>query len=193
MYPITQKKKIRSQRRNTRTRKSKPLIHNKCGPGYVKRKGYTRKNTGKYIKSSCVKGSKSKKTPKSHKSCPPGKISRAAYYSHRISKKTLKKQTIYIPSACITNRGKAGKYKGAGTGIGPLKKGELSRFGYSYKHPDSDRHSNLRHAIRELGALNIYRKLDAVAKLTVLTAPKASEVFTKDRDWVRSTYVLSEQ
>jgi hypothetical protein len=75
--------------------------------------------------------------------------------------------------------------------IGPLRKGELQRFGYSYKLPESTRHSSLKAAIKELGALNIYRKLDAVAKLSVTANPVASKAFAVDRDWIRSNYSLS--
>jgi hypothetical protein len=53
------------------------------------------------------------------------------------------------------------------------------------------RHSSLRAAIKELGALNVYRKLDAVAKLSVTANPTASSAFTADRDWIRSHHVLT--
>jgi hypothetical protein len=69
--------------------------------------------------------------------------------------------------------------------IGPLRKGELAKHGYSYKKSDLDRHEALRKAAKEFGPLGVYRKLDAVAKLAVRAAPKASAVFKKDRDWVK--------
>ena len=95
-----------------------------------------------------------------------------------------------MSATCVRDMGKPGKLpKGAPT-IGPLKKGELQRFGYMYKLPEHDRHNALRAAIKSLGSLNVYRKLDAVAKLTNLTSPKASTTFATDRDWIRSKYVL---
>jgi hypothetical protein len=93
-----------------------------------------------------------------------------------------------VSATCVRDMGKPGKTKGAT--IGPLKKGELQRFGYMYKLPEHDRHNALRAAIKSLGSLNVYRKLDAVAKLTNLTSPRASATFTEDRDWIRSKYVL---
>ena len=170
------------------------LIHNKCKHGYTKRKGYTRKN-GIYVKGSCVKSSSSSSSGRTRgkkqkqKRCPPGKISRNSYTRHVTRENGLRK-TIRVKSSCVKNMGKVGKLAPGSPTIGPLKKGELSRFGYSYKNPESARHSSIRYAIKELGALNLYRKLDAVAKLTVLTSPKASQTFAADRDWIRAHYVL---
>lgn len=163
------------------TRKSRPLIHNKCPSGYVKRSGFTRRTNGKHIKGICVRGTK--------KACGPGKILRSSY-TRRVLKKNGSVKETRVSATCVRDMGKPGKLpKGAPT-IGPLKKGELQRFGYMYKLPEHDRHSALRAAIKVLGSLNVYRKLDAVAKLTHLTSPKASATFATDRDWIRSKYVL---
>ena len=173
------------------TRKSRPLIHNKCPTGYIKRRGFTRKTNGKHIKSICVRGTKSQKSQKSQKSklCGPGKILRSSYTRRTLKKNGSVKETR-VSSSCVRDMGKPGKLpKGAPT-IGPLKKGELQRFGYMYKLPEHDRHNSLRVAIKSLGSLNVYRKLDAVAKLTNLTSPNASATFAADRDWIRSKYVL---
>jgi len=170
------------------TRKSRPLIHNKCPSGFVKRSGFTRKTNGKHIKGICVRGTKSS-TKKISKFCGPGKILRSSYTRHVVKKNGSVKETK-VSATCVRDMGKKGKLpKGAPT-IGPLKKGELQRFGYMYKLPDHDRHNALRAAIKVLGSLNVYRKLDAVAKLTNLTSPKASATFAADRDWIRSKYVL---
>jgi hypothetical protein len=166
------------------TRKSRPLIHNRCPPGYVKRSGFTRRINGKHIKAICVKG-----VSRKSKKCGPGKILRSSYTRRSIGKNGTVKETK-VSATCVRDMGKPGKLpKGAPT-IGPLKKGELQRFGYMYKLPEHDRHNALRAAIKSLGSLNVYRKLDAVAKLTNLTSPRASATFTADRDWIRSKYVL---
>jgi hypothetical protein len=175
------------------TRKSRPLIHNKCPSGFIKRSGFTRKTNGKHIKSICVRGVSSKKkngkSSKKSKLCGPGKILRSSY-TRRILKKNGSVKETRVSATCVRDMGKAGKLsKGAPT-IGPLKKGELQRFGYMYKLPEHVRHNSLRAAIKSLGSLNVYRKLDAVAKLTNLTSPKASATFAADRDWIRSKYVL---
>jgi hypothetical protein len=49
----------------------------------------------------------------------------------------------------------------------------------------------LQRAIRSLGALNVYRKLNAVAKLSERAAPAASKSFSEDRNWIRKTYAAA--
>ena len=94
-------------------------------------------------------------------------------------------KSVIVPATCIQDRGKKGK----GTQkIGPLRKGELKRFGYSTRFSHKQRHDALRKAISSLGANNVYHKLDAVAKLSVRIAPKRSKIFTIDREWVRNQY-----
>ena len=39
-----------------------------------------------------------------------------------------------------------------------------------------------------LGALSTYRKLDAVAKLSMRIAPDSSRIFAADRDWVEQKF-----
>lgn len=164
------------------------LIHNTCKPGYTRRKGYMRKN-GIYVKGSCIKSTA--KNTKRQGRCPPGKIIRNAYTRH-VTRANGVRKTIRVKASCVKDMGARGKLPAGSPTIGPLKKGELTRFGYSYKHPESSRRSAIRRAIQQLGALNLYRKLDAVAKLTVLTSPKASQTFAADRDWIRAHYVLKE-
>jgi len=171
-------------------RKSKTLKHNRCPPGYIKRKGYTRKNTGTHIKAACIRSTSpysSKPAPyrRSRKACPPGKAPRAAYVRH-VTKANGTRKNIHVKSSCV--KGSVSRVPVAQ--IGPLRKGELKRFGYSYKLPESIRHSSLRAAIKQLGALDVYRKLDAVAKLSATANPSSSRAFAGDRDWIRSHYVL---
>lgn len=73
-------------------------------------------------------------------------------------------------------------------GIGPLRKGELKKHGYSTKNKTSKRHSALRKAVKEFGPLGVYRKLDAVAKLGVRTMSRVSKTFKKNRNWVRKSF-----
>jgi len=73
--------------------------------------------------------------------------------------------------------------------IGKLRKGELIKYGYQYRLSDKLREKALNKAIAKYGALSVYHKLDAVAKLSVRTAPDASTIFSKDRDWVKETYL----
>jgi len=171
----------------TKKRKSVKLKNNKCPRGYVKRKGYTRKNTGKHVVARCIRStspysSNPEKKRKSRKACPPGKIPRASYTRHVVSSSGSK--NIRVKSTCV---------KGSSTPaqtIAPLRKGELKRFGYSYKLPETVRHHAMKAAIKNLGALDVYRKLDAVAKLSATKNKQAHMVFSADRDWIRAHWVL---
>lgn len=89
-----------------------------------------------------------------------------------------------VKAACIKDRGKEGK--GPQT-IGPLRRGELLKHGYTYRKSSDERHAALRKAAKEFGALGLYRKLNAVAKLSSRTEPQISKVFKTDRNWVKSS------
>jgi hypothetical protein len=137
--------------------------------------------------------------------CPPGYILRDAYvrrYTTAVRSKgyTVKKKSgtvykvvpkatsFYVPAACIIDKGKKGEGVPGGKGIAPLRKGELTKHGYTTRLGNDQRHKVLEKAIAEFGALSVYRKLNAVSKLSSLTAPDASKVFKADRDWVNKTY-----
>jgi len=76
--------------------------------------------------------------------------------------------------------------------IGPLRKGELTKYGYIHvtKLPVTERRTALRKAIHEYGSLTTWRKLNAVAVYTRYAAPESSAVFKQDMDWIRKTYGL---
>jgi hypothetical protein len=134
------------------------------------------------------------------KDCPPGHVLRKAYSRHystavRLKGFTVKKtsgkvyrihpsqKNTHINATCVKDT-KVGP-KSVKKQIGPLKKGELAKYGYSFRASESQRHAALQKAIAEYTALGVYRKLDAVAKLTVNTVPAAAKVFAGDREWVR--------
>jgi hypothetical protein len=141
-----------------------------------------------------------------NKVCPPGEILRKPYirkFSNTIKREgfTAKrgdqlvrvkptKDSTLVPAACIKDRGLKGTLRRAQLGIGPLRRGELIQYGYSYHLDTSTRHKSLEKAIKKFGALGVFRKLDAVAKLALRQAPRAAHVFAEDRDWVRDTHVI---
>lgn len=144
-----------------------------------------------------------------NKSCPPGEILRAPYtrkfrsatkqtgynvtkqgHTYRVYPKAA---STLVKAACVKNRGLPGKGPASGKGIGPLKEGELSRYGYKARLPEQERHKALRKAIDVYGALGVFRKLDAVAKLTLRTAPEAHRIFIADRKWIQNNFVLKEK
>ena len=134
----------------------------RCPEGYIVRKGYTRKFS---------------KTVKSN-----GFTVRRKGTVYTVHPKA---NTIKVSPACIKNRGLTGKGPNS---IGKLRKGELIKYGYQYRLSDARRHKALEKAIKQYGVLSVYRKLDAVAKLSVRTAPDASKIFSKDRNWIHNSF-----
>jgi hypothetical protein len=137
-----------------------------CPSGYIMRKGYTRR----FRKS----------------------ITNSGYTVRR--KGTVyvakpKKRSITVNAGCIRNRGLPGKGPVNGEGIGKLRKGDLIKYGYQYRLSDLTREKALKKAIAAYGAMSVYHKLDAVAKLSLRTSPDASAIFERDRDWVKHTFV----
>lgn len=194
----------------------------RCPKGFIRRKAYTRKNTGKYVKSACIRSTSThpetkRNNGKKHylratrKRCPKGEIARVGFvrkissqvqkqgYLKRTSKgRTIrifpKSRKVYVDSTCVKDMGKPGKLPEGAAKIGTLKKGELSKYGYSYKLSESDRRSSLQKAVKEYGALGVYRKLNAVSKYTANMPESISShlAFTSDRNWVRRTYSNSQ-
>lgn len=136
------------------------------------------------------------------KDCPPGMAPRKGYmrkYSTPVRKAGItvrrkgKTYTIFpsskptfVKGKCVKSR--KGETRGGPARFGPLRKGELTKLGYSSRYPEDQRHKALQKAVLAYGALGVYRKLDAVAKLSVRTIPKASAVYSADRDWIRATF-----
>jgi hypothetical protein len=137
-----------------------------------------------------------------NKKCPQGQILRAPYtrkYTSQVKRsgfnvkrgnKTVrvypKGKSVIVPATCIDD-------KAPPTKIGPLKKGDLTKYGYSARISNEERHRALKKAIIVYGALTVYHKLDAVMKLTVKTAPDAHKVFKADIEWLRKNYTLKKK
>lgn len=129
---------------------------------------------------------------RSLKSCPTGYIKRASYVRY-----TKRGKHTLVPEQCIKDVGLPGKgYKGTGTrkssGIGPLRKGELSKHGYVHINglTVTQRRAALAAAVAEYGSLSVWRKLNAVAVYTRRVSPKVSALFKEDMDWIKKTYGL---
>jgi hypothetical protein len=139
------------------------------------------------------------------KKCPKGYILRAPYkrkfsqstklagYNVHKKGKTYrvypKASSVLVKASCMKDRGLPGKGPRSGKGI-TMKKGELARYGYNAHIGEEARHTALKKAIEVYGPLSVFRKLDAVAKLTLRTAPEAHRVFKADRDWVYKHYPM---
>jgi hypothetical protein len=143
---------------------------NGCPKGYILRRGYTRKFRPSVKASGFTVRRK------------------GTVYTVRPTANTIR-----VPPSCIKNRGLPGKGPIEGEGFGKLRKGELIKYGYQYRLSDSLRQSALKKAIKRYGPLSVYRKLDAVAKLSLRTAPDANKIFVRDRDWVQGNFELKEK
>ena len=184
------------------TAKTKP-----CKKGTSRRRSYTRKN-GVHVTSACVSHT-AKTQRRSSIHCPPGHVSRTSYVrrltsrvkqagyfrrtpSGRVITVHPKKKSISVPAGCVPAHGSVIQPQvrpqvqpQPQVRIGPLKKGELRKYGYSYKNPEQIRRIALAKAISVDGRSTVYHRLNAVAKLSVSKAPEASKIFAADRNWVR--------
>ena len=118
------------------------------------------------------------------KGCPPGMIKRKGYVRRTFVRASgIKVEGGMVASVCIPDRGSKGrdwKLKNKTLGIGKLKKGDLTQFGYSSKSPERSRHSAIKKAVKESGAVTIERKLNALAVYNKNTNPKLSKEFKQD-------------
>jgi hypothetical protein len=169
-----------------------------CKRGMTYRKSYTRK--GKRVAGACIRSqtryASSLKvsrvsmrgvalSKRALKNCPAGFIKRASY---RRTARSGRKTTV--PEQCIRNVGAPGKGLVSGPGIGPLRSGELAKFGYSHVVSKSKtaRHKALSKAVKAYGSLGVWRKLNAVQIYTRRLSPASSKVFKGDMNWIRSKY-----
>jgi len=136
--------------------------------------------------------------------CPKGQILRAPYvrrYSTTVRKegfnvrrgnKTFRvypeAKSVLVKAKCVEDKGLPGKGGPGGETIAPLRKGELAKYGYKAQLGREARHAALKKAIDVYGPLGVFRKLDAITKLTQRTSPDAHKVFKADRDWVTKNY-----
>lgn len=141
-----------------------------------------------------------------NKACPRGYLLRKPYvrrfqsstrrsgYQVKRGNKTYraypKKNHTVVKASCIKDVGLPGTLEKGEEGIGPLRKGDLSKYGYNAKKPEHERKTALNKAIAEYGPLGVFRKLDAVHKLSIRRAPGIAKIFKRDRDWVRRTHSL---
>lgn len=181
-----------------------------CPAGYHPRRAYTIKKTGTRVAASCVRAT-TKAGPRANfvesvrrratrrlqgfrianrgpTTCGPGQIRRNPYGAVR------RGRTVRVAASCIKNVGNPGKGLPSGApGIGPLRKGDLKRFGYSHvvAMTEGRRHLALAAAVKAYGSLTVWRKLNALYVYTRHTSPASSAIFKADRDWIREHYGIA--
>ena len=126
--------------------------------------------------------------------CGKGKIYRKSY-TRKVSRSVGSvrgSRKIVVRGKCIRDVGAPGKGFKGGPGIGPLRKGELVKFGYSHvvSLPVAKRRAALTRAVKAYGSLRVWRKLNAVQVYTRRLSPASSKVFKADMDWVRLRFKL---
>lgn len=90
------------------------------------------------------------------------------------------KSRFLVKATCVKDIG-----KDSGSTAGVLKKkGVLLKFGYSFRLPEENRHEALLRAAGKYGVLEVYTRLDQLAKRFEERKPKASKVFASDRQWI---------
>lgn len=123
--------------------------------------------------------------------CNRGTIRRKSYGRKSYTRRNgVHVRGTHVRSACIKDQGESGKWtmKHGSAGIGPLKSGKLSKHGYSSSGSVAARHAALQKAIKEFGALAVYRMLNAVYVYSKRTAPQKSATYKADRDWLGAAH-----
>jgi hypothetical protein len=73
-------------------------------------------------------------------------------------------------------------------GIGSLRKSKLTQFGYHTDLSKTERAAALSKAIKEYGALSVYRSLNALAVYNKNTHPEVAKHAKEDRDMIRAKF-----
>ncbi len=110
------------------------------------------------------------------------KITRRAHWRY------IRGMKIRVPARKVKDVGAPGKWSAKhGPGIGELKPGGL--MGYTPSASKTSRHKSLRKAVKKVGPLSTFRKLNALATYTKRTAKSKSRTAKADRNWVKKTYM----
>jgi hypothetical protein len=127
--------------------------------------------------------------------CKSGQILRTGYSRRSYTRKNGRSvRGTRVSSTCIKDRGSPGKWtEKHGTGIGTLKAGRLSKYGYSSSKPSTSRHMALNKAIKAYGPLAVYRMLNAVYVYTKRTSPAVSALYKTDRNWIGAEHGIGTQ
>lgn len=111
--------------------------------------------------------------------CPSGQIVRNGYITrnHKI-----------VSPTCIKATSPSGK---KGTPLFVLRKGTLSKYGYSdvQELSKTERYHALKKALQHLDPLVVFRKLNALYILNKNRNPYVAKIFRDDSHWVRDNYM----
>jgi hypothetical protein len=102
-----------------------------------------------------------------------------------------RKGTTYrVKAAVIADRGARGRWQTVhrSRGIGPLKHGDLTKFGYSHTKPTAERHAAIAKAVSAYGRTATIRKLNAIAVYSKRTAPSRAKTYRTDMHYVQKKF-----
>ena len=123
-----------------------------------------------------------------YKGCDNGEIKRKGYTRKSFTTRSGSRvRSVSVSSGCIKDRGYRSRFfqlKTGTMGIGPLKKGELRKFGYAADASEESRHKALRAASKKYTSLTVLRKLNALATYNKRTQPEHAVVYKSDREYV---------
>ncbi len=127
-----------------------------------------------------------------YKGCPSGTMKRKAYTRKSFTREDgTHVEGSKVPASCIEDRGMKSRLwqiENQSMGIGPLKKHQLTKFGYDTDLPEKERHMAIDKAIKKYGSLSTIRKLNAIAIYDKRTHPDDAKIYLADRDYVRSIH-----
>ena len=119
--------------------------------------------------------------------CKEGEIRRASFSRKSYTRKNGRHvRGTRVASTCVKDMGAKGKWTNThkSSGIGPLKAGRLSKFGYTSSKPTSVRYEALNKAVKAYGPLAVYKMLNAVYVYTKRTSPALSALYKADRNYI---------
>jgi hypothetical protein len=99
----------------------------------------------------------------------------------------LRGMKIRLITKKVRDGGSSKWEKKHGPGIGELKPGGL--MGYSTSQSKTARHKHLNKAVKKVGAVSTFRKLNALSTYTKRSAKGKSKTAKADRNWVKKTYM----
>lgn len=116
----------------------------------------------------------------SKKKCPRGSISRVGYSYRKKSKK------IKVRASCVKSRGLRSLGKRTRRVLPSLKKGSLTKFGYTVHETAEKRRKALHKALKAYGYSSLIKKLNAVRLLTRNTSPGNSKIYDSDIKYLQN-------
>ena len=73
--------------------------------------------------------------------------------------------------------------------VSSLKRQSLTKYGYSSKKSVKERQSALTKAVKHYGSEVVWKKLNVVGILNKNRSPQTSDIFNKDKNWLKLKFI----